>query len=278
MYHARSRSVLLVVIVTFLLPGLMEAQAIVASAGRTLYNKNILFRSFTLIQRQSVPGGGSHETFVQPVAVVYGLAPDWNVTVVAPFVLNDNGGLADTNFFVKYDGLYKKNVPGGMTRLSGEFGVQAPTGVDRFSTGAFAFSGELDFEITRSQKFLIADVQYQASTSNNEGVSVGDQIGFDLAVAHLLYPGSAGLLSHIAPNGFFGILEVNGLSQKRSETRVAELRNTGGATVLLSPGLQYFLRPNLILDFSVPIPIVRDLNGEQPKPLTSFLFGFRYIL
>lgn len=263
-------------------------QAILAPGGRTLYNKNLLVRSFTRIQRQSVTRDGTvsqQTTYVQPVALVYGIAPDWNVTAVAPFVVADSSGWADGQFFVKYDGLVKKNVPGGFTRLSAEFGVQAPTGADRFSTGAFAFLGDVVFEKTRNRKFIIADFQYRAATRNDDGVTTGNGIAFDLVPSYLWLPDAerarnpaSKVLSRFARHGVFGVLELNGEIQNRARTRTGAVRDSGGATLLLSPGIQYFARPNLIVDFSVPIPVLRDLNGVQPKALAGVLIGFRYVL
>ncbi len=288
MYKANMPSLCLVAAISVLLvPLFADAQAILAPGGRTLFNKNILFRSFTLIQRQSILNDGSatETTYLQPIAVVYGFAPDWNATAVVPFVAGDDDGWADSSFFVKYDGLFKQNVPGGITRLSAELGVQAPTGADRFSTGAFAFSGDLVFEIARNQKFLLADVAYQIATRNEGGIEAGDRFGFDVSVAYLWFPSAdenasrfRKLLSQIVPQGVFGILELNGQVQDRASNRSTELRDTGGVTLLLSPGIEYFLRENLIIDFSIPIPVVQDLNGEQPEPLVSVLIGFRYVL
>ena len=56
-----------------------------------------------------------------PYAVVWGFLPEWNLTVVAPFVTVDvertldgqrvrqtQSGFGDAQVFLKYDGLYKK--------------------------------------------------------------------------------------------------------------------------------------------------------------------------
>ncbi len=266
-----------------------DGQAILAPGGRTLFNRHLLIRSFTRIQRQSIFRDGSvsrHTTYVQPLALVYGIAPDWNVTAVAPFMVADSSGWADAQFFVKYDGLLKQNVPGGLTRLSAEFGVQPPTGASRFSTGAFAFSGDVVFEkVYHNRKFFIADFQYKAATRNDQGVTTGNSVGFDLVPAYQWLPDPdqaqsrvGKLVNKIARHGVFGILELNGEVQNRARTRAVAIRDTGGATLLLSPGIQYFARPNVVVEFSVPIPVLRELNGVQPKPLVGVLVGFRYVL
>ncbi|MBI3697577.1 MAG: hypothetical protein HY238_22425 [Acidobacteria bacterium] len=261
--------------------GIASGQAILAPGGRTLFNKNLLVRSFTRIERQSISRDGSvssRTTYIQPLALVYGIAPDWNVTAVAPFVVAESSGWADTQFFVKYDSLVKRNAPGGTTRLSAEFGVQAPTGSDRFSSGAFAFLGDLVFHTARNRKFFLADIQYRAATRNGQGVTTGNSFGFDLAPAYLWLPGENRAWSRLFRHGVIGILELNGELQNRARTRTSAIGDTGGFTLLLSPGLQYFPRPNLVIELSVPIPVVRELNGVRPKPLAGVLVGFRYVL
>ncbi len=266
-----------------------DGQAILAPGGRTLFNKHLLIRSFTRIQRQSVFRKGSvsrNTMYIQPLAIVYGIAPDWNVTAVVPFVVAESSGWADAQFFVKYDGLLKRNVPGGLTRLSAEFGIQAPTGASRLSTGAFAFSGDMVFEkVYHNRKFLIADFQHKAATRNDQGVTTGNSVGFDLVPAYQWLPNPdqarsrvSKLANKIAGHGVFGILELNGEVQNRARTQTAAIPETGGVTLLLSPGIQYFARPNVIVEFSVPIPVLRELNGVQPKPLVGVLAGFRYLL
>jgi len=271
-----------------LLASIARGQAILAPSGRTLFNKNLLIRSFTRLERLEISRDGAtmnRAVYIQPLAVVYGIAPDWNVTAVLPYVVAESNGWADAQFFLKYDGLLKRNVPGGHDRLSAEFGVQAPARADRFSTGAFAYIGNAVFQTTRKQKFFTADVQYKAATRNDNGITTGNTTNADVAVAYFWLPRPeqarnplSRLLSRMASQGLIGVLELNGEVQDRARTRTATLPNTGGGTMLLSPGVQYFLRRNLMLELSLPIPVVHELNGLQPKPLVGALIGFRLLL
>ena len=45
----------------------------------------------------------------------------------------------------------------------------------------------------------------------------------------------------------------------------------------VSPGIQYFASQKFLLEFSAPIPVVNALRGAQPRPDSSFVFGFRYL-
>jgi len=143
---------LLLAVGSVLMTPQLDAQSIIASGGRTLFNRATLIRSSVEISTFTLEESGkaiSITQYVPSVAVVYGFYPKWTAIVAQPYVsanfttheagnppqrVNFNG-LADTRIFVQYDGLYSRNSPGGLTRLSGIFGLQVPSGADRFSTG-----------------------------------------------------------------------------------------------------------------------------------------------
>ena len=269
-------------------PASASGQAILAPGGRTLFNRHVLVRSFSRIERHSLPLDGTTKSttrYIQPLAVVYGFAPGWHATAVTPFVAGERNGRGDSRFFVKHDGLIKRNEPGGLTRLSAEFGVQAPTGSDGFSTGAVSYLGDIVFLKASKQRHIIADVQYEAATRNNNGVTVGNRALFDVAFSYLFLPdsnksrsGEARGIGRLAPHGVFGIVEFNAEVRNRARGRAGAFANSGGGLLNISPGIQYFMKQNLILELSVPIPVARKLNGVQAKPEIGMVFGFRYVL
>lgn len=280
------------------------AQEIVAPSARTLFSRATLIRSSVEVKRASlrVNGESTEVTQYVPVlAIAYGFRPNWTVIVAQPYVSMDVtsrvgnevreknlNGLGDTQFFVQYDGLYRRNTPGGMTRLSGVFGVQAPTGANRFSTEAFEYTGGLIFEKAKSLKYVFTgDFQYTFATENRRGVSEGDRAQFDAVPAYFVISkgnSSKGaswlrkLYERAFRNGAYLILEFNGRWQGHASERGNEIANTGGTTLMISPGVQYFLSNKFLVEFASPIPVVRDLNGKQLKPNTGFVFGFRVLL
>lgn len=265
-----------------------NGQAIVAPAARTLFNRAVLVRSFTRVERRTVMRGGEVSTvsrYVQPTALVYGFAPHWNVAAIAPFVVGERNGWADAQFLVKYDGLYRKNVRAGFTRLSMELGVRAPTGTEPFTTGAMGFVGGLIFEKTAGGKFFIADVEHIAATRNKQGVTVGSETHFDLAFARLWLPNSESenepgrnIFAKMVRRELFTVLELNGRIRNRARNRNSAISDTGGGLLFVSPGLQYYVRRDVVLEFSVPIPVLRRLNGVQARPEIGYVVGFRYLL
>jgi hypothetical protein len=280
-----------------------RAQSIIAPAGRTLFNRASLVRSFAEIGRFSLNADGTSvegTEYINPLAVVYGLHPNWEAIAVLPYVVAEVttrtagqareeslNGLADAQFFVQYDGLYSKNAPGGLTRLSGVFGVQAPTGAERFSTQAFEYTGGLIFEKAIGLKYhFTGDFQYTFATSNDRGVSIGDGAQFDAVPAYLLIMREGAhenaswgrkVWDRIFRNGTFLILEFNGAWRAHATLHGTDVPNTGGTTLRISPGIQYLPSRSLLVEFSAPLPAVTELNGIQPNPKTSFLVGFRYL-
>lgn len=280
-----------------------KAQSIIAPAGRTLFNRESVVRSFTEIDRFSLGSDGNSvegTEYINPLAIVYGFRPKWQAIAVLPYVVTDittritgqvqeqgMNGLADTQFFVQYDGLYRKNAPGGLTRLSGIFGVQAPTGAKRFSTGAFEYTGGLIFEkAVRLKYYLTSDFEYTFATRNNQGVSTGDSAQFDVVPAYMLIargdpPTNARwarkAYNRIFRNGTFLILEFNGTWHANSTLHGTNIANTGGTMFRISPGIQYFPSRSFLVEFSAPLPAITEVNGVQPNPRTTFLVGFRYL-
>jgi hypothetical protein len=117
----------------------LAAQTIVAPSGRTLFRGATLIRSTMEVHRSSLRTEDQTlevTEHVPSLAVVYGFHPKWTVIAAQPFVSVDAtaregdrerqespNGLADARFFLQYDGLYHRNRPGGLTRLSGVFGA-----------------------------------------------------------------------------------------------------------------------------------------------------------
>lgn len=281
----------------------LQAQAIIAPGGRTLYSRATLVRSFVEVRRTSLTSEGTTTDFTQyitPLVAVYGIRPQWMVIVAQPYVTMKvtrevgvqktseiESGLADTQFFLQYDGLFRRNEPGGLTRLAGVFGVQAPSGAERFSTGAFAYTGGFIFEKVSGLRYAFtADFQYTVATENGQGMSVGDEVRFDAVPAYFLIsrrnpspdaPFFRKIFDRVFRNGSYLILELNGVWKGRAHNRGTDNTNTGGTVLSVSPGAQLFPIQNVMIEVSVPVPVLKALNGIQPDPQPSFLIGFRYL-
>ncbi len=281
----------------------LQAQTIVAPSGRTLFRGASLVRTTFEIDRSSFNANGQFVTvtkYVPVLAVVYGFYPKWSVIAAQPYagvqvtsrmpgMVQTQGfsGLADAHLLIQYDGLYSRNSPGGMTRLSGVFGLQVPTGSARITTGAVEYSAGLIFEKAVKLSYVFsADSEYTFSSANNRAISTGDSFRFDGAVARFIIPNEkpatiAGpwkhVYSRIFRNGTYFIFELNGQWQASGTVHGNLTENTGGTKLSVSPGIQYFVSNSFLAELSFPIPVVRNLSGIQPRPETSVVMGFRYL-
>lgn len=255
---------------------------IVAASGRTLFNRNIMIRSFVRIDNFSGPLLGRHaRVFTNPYAVVWGAYPHLNVTFVAPLAVvqsrdalapaqgSTHAGFGDGQILARYD-LFRKNVPRGYTRLSPEFGIKVPSG-GLFGTGSTDYIGGLIFSHWRDPYAIFVDAQFTRTTENSAGLRQGNRWNYDVAGLYRLLPRGLGIPA------LYLVLELNGESVRRARQGGVPLGNTGGDVVSISPGLQFQPVARWMLEFSAPVPVVRELNGAQPRVQSSYIAGVRWL-
>ena len=73
------------------------------------------------------------------------------------------------------------------------------------------------------------------------------------------------------------VLELNGEVAGRSEVGGTSMSDSGGTVVFLSPGVEFLLTRRFVLEVSLPVPIMVDVNGTQPEPEVSAILGVRWI-
>ncbi len=279
---ARTVAAIALFVALLYLPAKAKAQ-IVAPAGRTLFNRTVMIRSFMRIDNFDEDLPGHHvRQFINPYALVWGAYPNLNLTFVAPLVVaqsqnRDNpaqnfthASFADGTIFARYD-LLRKNVPRGYTRLSPEVGVKVPSG-GIFSTGSTDYIGTLVFSHWRDPHALIADTQFTYTTPNGEGLRMGNRWNYDLAYLYRLLP-----LKALGIPALYLLLEMNGEHVHRASLNGTPLAASGGNLLFLSPGVEFQPTARLLLEFSAPIPVVRNLNGKQLRPSSSFIVGIRWL-
>jgi len=73
------------------------------------------------------------------------------------------------------------------------------------------------------------------------------------------------------------LLEFNGEHREPGTNRSGKLPNSGGDTIFLSPGIQYILFDNALVEASFQYPVVDQENGKQLDQDYRVLFGFRVL-
>lgn len=232
-----------------------------------------------------------------PTTLSYGATPDLTLGATIPYVRKEittrsGGGKSETTL----DGLadiflagkyryFERNYPGGSTQLAILGAVKLPTGDTdaRDSSGTLLpvsdqlGSGSVDYvgALTATSVFdydwaAHASVLYKINTEGDRNFQVGNFLNYNLAVSRLIYhepyPG---------PEVYIG-LELNGEFNARNELNGDDLADSGGNKIFVSPTLVAFLARNWTLEASVQLPVIEDLNGNQPEEGVRFVLGFRF--
>ena len=198
-----------------------------------------------------------------------------------------NTGVSDIMLNLKY-ALWQRDARNQTTRLATFAGVKFPTGSTdatddsgkllpaglQLGTGSWDFPLGLSFTRSTGRFGLNADVFYHINTKH-DAVAFGDGFTYDLAVGYRLYPAQYETYREKVVNLY---LEVNGQINGKNEVQGETDKNSGGHTIFLSPGLQWVLLQNLLVEASVQLPIFEAFNGTQLGNQFTFSVGVRYLL
>ena len=239
---------------------------------------------------------GDATVFTTPL-VVLPFAPHQHVTtkVVLPLLYKrystspgpqySNAGIGDVSVAAKW-AFFVRNRPGGTTRLAMAGAVSLPTGSSKaeFADGSMAprplqlgkgvVSGGLSLvgTLVRGPWGLSADVGHTRAASDG-GFRFGATTRYDVAVGLRL----PSYVATIRTKTVQFYLEWNGSITARSAQDGAALPNSGGHVAYLSPGVQWVVLPQLLIEGSVQIPVIQDHNGTQPDFGVRPALGGRFL-
>ena len=108
--------------------------------------------------------------------------------------------------------------------------------------------------------------------SRHDGFRFGPVLNYDLAYAYSIYPRWP-----IENAQLNLLLEFNGEHRERNKSGGSKVRASGGDTIFLSPGIQYILFDNALVETSVQFPVLDQVNGRQLHQDYRVLFGFRVL-
>jgi hypothetical protein len=232
---------------------------------------------------------------------VYGITGDFTVGLTLPIVQKTlkfttptgrraeihSSGVGDLSVVGVYR-FYRRDVPLGSTQLSVIGGLELPTGSNDQTDGDVPdLTGGTSTRIPRDlqpgsgsvdgivglagfQNFdrlsLYGSLQGKIN-SEDDDFKFGNRLHYDLAADYVLQEG----------RNLFLILEFNGRYEARSEENGRDVRNSGGHSLFISPGIQYLPVPYLILETSIQLPVFQELNGTQLGTDFSIVVGLRYL-
>lgn len=198
-----------------------------------------------------------------------------------------SSGVGDLSLVGVYR-FYRRDVPRGSTQFSFIGGLKLPTGSnDRTDGDVPALTGGTSTRIPRDlqpgsgsvdgivgigafQNFdrlsFYGSLQGKLNTEADD-FTFGNRLHYDLTIEYVLLTERNLLLN----------LELNGRYEARAEEGGKDVPNSGGNSMFISPGVQYLPVPNLVLETSVQLPILQDLNGTQLGTDFSVVAGLLYL-
>ncbi len=224
-----------------------------------------------------------------PNVLVYGATPDLALFAIFPYIFrnveltdsagkrinkNDNG-IGDLNLIARYT-VYSRDYPSGTFRIAPLAGVKLPTGDDDLepiTTDSidFQFGGVSTVTWDFGRNEVDADIIYRVNTEA-DNFEKGDGFVYDLAYEFRVYPWT--LPDVGTPNFIYLVAEANGIFSQKSNLNSNTINDSGGHILFLSPGLQ-FATKRYILESSIQLPVIQDLNGNQVETDFILTAGFR---
>lgn len=210
--------------------------------------------------------------------VLYGVTSDLSITLQVPQLLEreESGetghGLGDIELRAKYQ-FFRQDLLGAQHKVSGIFGIKAPTGDEdadpQLGTGTsdLLFGASYGFESRTWYRFLTARYRWRTERG---GRDPGDRLFIDGAIGYRPWQGEYTEWDLVA------LLEINVEFESKSEVANATLHNTGGDTLWLGPSILFSPNPQWMLKGGVQFPTYEDLNGNQEYSEFRAVFGIEH--
>ncbi len=227
--------------------------------------------------RDRSSGAGERETEQElELELEYGLTADWTAEMELPFVDKDNNaqdssGLGDMVLRSRYR-FYRLDTPGVQRSAAVLVQVKLPTGDDdatpRLGSGSTDFLGGLLYGYESRRWYYNLGARYRLNTEGGGGLEKGDKQFLDIVGGVRPF-----LTGYREPDAVV-FLELNGENAGRDTLNGADVADTGGWELFLSPGLFATYR-NVALRTGVQIPIAEGLNGDQTVSDYRFKFEIK---
>ncbi len=203
------------------------------------------------------------------VELLYGITPDWAVTLAAPYLFeNDDrrAGWGDLSLRSKFR-FYRKDMPGASNQAALHAGVKFPTGEREENRGSGTTDYFVGLSVGRESRrhYFFAGARYQVN-GVIDNLGRGNQFEFDAA-----YGIRPWKLEYRQPDTVFLVEFIGELMEKNFQNNQSVI-NSGGNIFSIAPGLLFSYR-NVMLKAGIKIPLLENLNGEQETPDTEYVFG-----
>ncbi len=185
-------------------------------------------------------------------------------------------GIGDIAVLGRYT-FFKTHTIDTTTSVAGIAGIKFPTGKTdgRTDDGAAYLdahlqlgSGSTDFILGLSMSHVVQRFSLSANllgvipTEGEAGDTkhqFGNTLNYDITAKYRVYPD---VFAPLSTQLFFS-LGLNGELREREKENGAELVNSGGHTIYLTPGVQVVAAPHWVFEFSYQHPVYHNLYGTQ---------------
>ena len=188
-----------------------------------------------------------------------------------------SSGLGDTKLFAKYV-VHQIDKRQETIRFVVKSSVTLPTGDEDAKPALGDGTTDYSFGVVagwiKPRVSLTTEGVYSLNTSRR-GTNYGDSFSYNVALGYRLSPAIYERYPSPQLNAY---LELNGITTKRNELKGLGIENTGGTTLLLSPGMQYIGGRRWLIEGSIQFPIVDNLIGSQLETDIIVSLGTRILL
>ncbi len=197
-------------------------------------------------------------------------------------VSRSSSGISDLKLFGRYT-LIQKDMRSRTFRVAAFGGVKAPTGQNseadvlgklppplQSGTGSWDKFGGIVVTYQTLPFQIDGQVSYRHNGAANN-FQAGDEYRADLSLQYRFLPRT---LTGETTGFLYGVLETTLINQQENRLFGTGDQNSGGATVFITPGLQYVTR-KWILETAVQLPLVQNLNGDALRSDYIVTTGFR---
>jgi len=282
----------------FMLTGIALGAPITFNTALPVHEGGYVLREqFMYIKTADDPSAAQRDMRVSGVISVfgYGVTSEFALFGVLPWfdkrldltmggqnVIRHKSGIGDLTLLGRYTA-YQYDAPGRTLRIAPIGGVKVPSGEnnvrDKFGRlpppvqvgsgswdvlgGAVITYQTLDFEIDSQLSYKV--------NGEADGFKMGDIFKLDGSLQYRLLPSRLG---SGVPAFLYGVLEANLIHSAKDDNAGTTDSNSGGVTLLLSPGVQYVTK-RWIVEGGLQAPVIQHLNGTSLKKNYILSMGVR---
>jgi len=201
--------------------------------------------------------------------LIYGVTPDWSLTVAAPYLLSNTGGSTGFGDFIvrsKYR-FYRKDVRGASRQAALHAGVKFPAGDVKkgLGSGSTDFFAGVSLGYESRRHYFFSGARYYVN-GTYQGFHPGNVLQFNLA-----YGIRPWLLEYKHPDAVF-IIELHGSRAGRARANETAISESGGSVLRVGPGLLFSYR-NVMLKAGVSIPVAEKFHSAAAKAATEYVLA-----